>query len=310
MFDTINNNGDNDFEFSPKAPKQWNSDKYWKKQHNMAYTISQLTHTDTPDGPAVIGVSEVENLSVLKDLVNQPELKDRGYQIVHHDSPDRRGIDVALLYNPKYFKVLNVTNQHLYIPSYKTFKTRDQLCVTGLLAGEKVSIMVNHWTARSGDPEPSSYLREAEAKQARETIDSLLLDDPTQGVIFMGDLNDNPSDKSCSVVLRAMKNMNEVTGSFGVYNPWWSILERGTGSLSYQSQWNLFDQIVMTEYFTHYATSSTRPHLTFQRAEVFNRSFLSTTYGTPKRTFSGDSFQNGYSDHYPTRIFLTKQVPQ
>ena len=110
LFDTINNNGRQDYEFSPMGAYQWNAAKYWQKQHNMAYAISRMEVKGSPaDGPVIVGVSEVENITVLQDLVRQPELKDRRYQIVHHDGPDPRGIDVALLYNPRFFKVLNVT---------------------------------------------------------------------------------------------------------------------------------------------------------------------------------------------------------
>ncbi len=169
LFDTINNNGQYDFEFSPQGARQWNGTKYWQKQHNMAYAISQMEVKGSPaEGPVIIGVSEIENITVLQDLVRQPELKDRRYQIVHHDSPDRRGVDVGLLYNPRFFKVLNVTNQRInkYLPDYPEFRSRDQLCVTGMLAGEKVSVIVNHWPSRLGGEEASSYLREAAGRMA------------------------------------------------------------------------------------------------------------------------------------------------
>ena len=131
LFDTINNNGVYDLEFSPQGARQWNGQKYWAKQHNMAYAISQMATPNTPMGPVIIGVSEIENKSVLDDLVKQPEIRKWHLQVVHHDGPDRRGVDVGLLYNPRYFKVLNVTNQRLVFPDDSTFKTRDQLCVTG-----------------------------------------------------------------------------------------------------------------------------------------------------------------------------------
>ena len=104
LFDTINNNGQYDKEFSPQGARQWNGNKYWQKQHNMAYAISQMEVKGSPaDGPVIIGVSEIENITVLQDLVRQPEIKDRRYQIVHHDGPDRRGVDVGILYNPRFF---------------------------------------------------------------------------------------------------------------------------------------------------------------------------------------------------------------
>ena len=315
LFDTINSNGVYDKEFSPEGARQWNGTKYWQKQHNMAYAISQMEVKGSPaEGPVLIGVSEIENITVLQDLVRQPELKDRRYQIVHHDSPDRRGVDVGLLYNPRFFKVLNVTNQRInkYLPDYPEFRTRDQLCVTGMLAGEKVSILVNHWPSRLGGEEQSSYLREAAGRMARETMDSLLRDDPNQGIIFMGDLNDDPQDPSCAKVLEGHRDIKDVDDYDDVYNPWWKILDRGVGTLAYKGGWNLFDQIMMTGFFTKYYDSKEKPQLTFLRAEVLNREFLKTREGDrqgyPLRTYSGGVFLNGYSDHFPTIIYLAKVV--
>ena len=315
LFDTINSPGVNDLEFTPQGARQWNGTKYWQKQHNMAYAISQMNVKGSPAvGPVIIGVSEIENILVLQDLVRQPELKDRRYQIVHHDSPDRRGVDVAFLYNPRFFKVLNVTTQNIakYLPDYPDFRTRDQLTVTGMLAGEKVSLMINHWPSRLGGEEQSSYLREAAGRMARETIDSLLRDDPNQGIIFMGDLNDDPQNKSCSEALGAKKEMKDCTGDGSCFNPWWNILNKGIGTLGYKGNWNLFDQIIFTDYFLKNYDSKDKPTLTFSRAEVLNRKFLRSNEGDrqgyPLRTFSGGVFLNGYSDHFPTMIYLVKEI--
>ena len=312
LFDTINNNGIYDLEFSPRGARQWDSEKYWAKQHNMAYAISQMATKNTPMGPAVIGVSEIENKTVLDDLVRMPEIKDWHLQVVHHDGPDRRGVDVGLLYNPRFFKVLNVTNQRLKIESYPEFRTRDQLCVTGLLGGEKVSVIVNHWPSRLGGQERSSYLREAAGAMARNTIDSLLRDDPNQGIIFMGDLNDDPQDISCSQALGAKRFDGDCTKPNDLYNPFWRLLDRGIGTLAYKGSWNLFDQIVISEYFTRYRHKESKPQLTLLRAEVLNREFLKTPEGDrqgyPFRTFTAGIFLNGYSDHFPTEIFLFKEV--
>ncbi len=313
LFDTINNNGKQDYEFTPHGSYQWDGTKYWLKQHNMAYAISQMEVKGSPaEGPVIIGISEVENITVLEDLVRQPEIQGRHYKIIHHDSPDSRGIDVALLYNPRFFKVLNVTtqniNKYLSEPRY----TRDQLCVTGMLAGEKVSILVNHWPSRRDGEEQSSYLREAAGRMARETMDSLLRDDPNQGIIFMGDLNDDPQNKSCSEALGAKKEIKDCPGDGTCFNPWWNILNKGIGTLGYKGNWNLFDQIIFTDYFLKHYDSKDKPTLTYSRAEVLNRKFLrgneGDRQGYPLRTYSSGIFTNGYSDHFPTMIYLVKEV--
>lgn len=307
LFDTINNNGKYDLEFSPQGARQWNSAKYNSKLKNMAYAISQMATKITPTGPAIIGVSEIENRSVLDDLVKEPSIKNWHLQVVHHDSPDRRGVDVGLLYNPRLFRVLNVTNTPLKIEGKPEFRTRDQMCVTGMLGNEKVSIIVNHWPSRLGGQQQSSYLREAAGALSRHLADSLLREDPNQGIIVMGDLNDDPMDKSVSQALGAKKKKEDVSDN-GFYNPWWSTLDKGIGTLAYKGQWNLFDQIIISNYFL----KSDRTHLTFLKNEVLNKDFLMSKdgdrQGYPLRTYSAGVFLNGYSDHFPVQLFLVKEV--
>ena len=272
----------------------------------MAYAISKMAGKTTPMGPAIIGVSEIENKSVLDDLVKNEQIRKWQLQVVHHDSPDRRGVDVGLLYNPRFFKVLNVTNHFLSIEDNPNFRTRDQMCVTGLLAGEKVSIIVNHWPSRSGGEERSRYLREAAAALSKHIADSLWNDDPNQGIIVMGDLNDDPFNKSCAEVLGAKKEKKDV-GEHGFYNPFWKTLDKGIGSLAYRGAWNLFDQIIISGNLIDGKSA-----LKYWKNEVLNRDFLTNQDGQykgyPFRTFSSGAFLNGYSDHYPTQVFFTKEI--
>ncbi|MCM1004875.1 MAG: endonuclease/exonuclease/phosphatase family protein [Prevotella sp.] len=309
LFDTINNNGKYDLEFSPKGAKKWNGDKYWKKIHNMAYAISQMKTKTTPHGPAILGVSEVENISVLNDLVNDPQIKERGYKVIHHDSPDARGIDVGLLYNPKDFRPLRITNHRLHIDSLPYFKTRDQMCVVGLLGGDRVAFIVNHWPSRRGGTEQSSWLREAAAALTKQIADSLLNVDPNIGVIMMGDLNDYPNNRSVTEVMKAKKKEADVApGEF--FNPFWKLFDDGIGSYIYRGGWGLFDQIMLSYNMTQQGNCP----LKFQGAIVHNHEFLRQQDGKykgyPLRTFSDGAFINGYSDHFPTEIFLFREIKQ
>ena len=133
LFDTIQSPGVNDFEFTPEGVKKWNGTKYWKKIENMSYAISKLAREYCPEGPAILGVSEIENRNVLEDLVRSKNLKSIGYKIVHYDSPERRGVDVALLYNPKLFTLTSSRAIKFTMPNDTSFKSRDQLLVNGLL---------------------------------------------------------------------------------------------------------------------------------------------------------------------------------
>lgn len=316
LFDTINNNGSYDHEFSPAGARQWNGNKYWSKISNLARAITNFTSPTTPNGPAFIGVSEIENRTVLEDLVKAVDerLKSQGKQpwnlkIVHHDSPDRRGVDVGALYNERYFRFMNVSNSTLCIPDKPTFRTRDQMCVTGRMGTDTVSIIVNHWPSRLGGKEQSSPLREAAAALSKHIADSIWAIRPNEGVIVMGDLNDDPMDKSCAKVLGAAKKEKGVA-EHGFYNPFWSLLDKGIGTLAYNSSWNLFDQIIVSGSLLEHNTGEQGLH--YWKAVVNNFDFLRDTEGNrvgyPLRTFASGSFLNGYSDHFPTEIFLRRAV--
>ncbi len=304
LFDTIPNNPENrDEEYTPSGKRKWDSKKYQNKIHNLAYAISQMKTTSTPDGPAIIGVAEVENKSVLDDLVADRQIAAWNLQVVHHDSPDSRGIDVSLLYNPKYFEVENVTNHRL---TALDFRTRDQMCVVGRLMGQRIAVIVNHWPSRLGGQKESSPHREAAAALCKEIADSLWKIDPSTGVIIMGDLNDDPMNKSTAVVLGARRDRKKVK-DHGFFNPWWKILDNGVGTLEYKGQWNLFDQIIISGNLL----DSPKGRWRYLRAEVLNRDFLQDPQSTglpyPLRTYSRGEYRNGYSDHFPTEIFLIRK---
>ncbi len=312
LFDTIPNNPlGRDLEYTPNGQKQWGTKQYRNKLANLAQTIAAMTTQTTPIGPAVIGVSEIENRTVLEDLVKEPAIKKWMLQVVHHDSPDKRGVDVGLLYNPRLFKLIDVTNHRLVIPrdGFENFRTRDQMCVTGLLGGDTVSIIVNHWPSRLGGQEQSSHLREAAAALSKHIADSLWSLRPNQGVIIMGDLNDDPQDKSCANVLGAKKKANDVA-PHGFYNPWWKMLDDGIGTLAYKGAWNLFDQIIVSG--TLLKDHAQPGSVYYWKCQVNSFEFLKDTEGNragyPLRTYSGGIWLNGYSDHFPTEIFLLKSV--
>ena len=306
LFDTIPNNPEGrDEEFTPKGSRQWDGRKYREKVHNLAYAISQFATKTTPVGPAIIGVSEIENRSVMEDVVNQPELKKWNLQVVHHDSPDARGVDVGLLYNPRYFKLENVTNHRLTAIS---FRTRDQMCVVGKLLGQRIAVIVNHWPSRLGGQEQSEPNRVAAAELSKSIADSLWNIDPEIGVIIMGDLNDDPQNKSCAKIIGGAREPEGV-GPHGFYNPWWKKLDSGVGTLAYQSAWNLFDQIMVSG---NLVNDVPQGKWQFYEAKVLNFDFLKDTEGNrvgyPKRTYASGSYLGGYSDHFPTEIFLRRYV--
>ncbi|MBP1617846.1 MAG: endonuclease [Bacteroidetes bacterium] len=303
LFDTQRDTTINDVDFTPNGSYAWTQDKYHKKLNNMSYVISQLGKEYTPDGPAVIGVSEIENQKVLEDLISTGKLASVGYGIVHYDSPDRRGIDVGLLYNPKLFTVTSSRTYAYLMPEEPDFRTRDVLLVNGILAGEDFHVIVNHWPSRRGGNK-SSYSREFAAEIVKSIADSIYKVNPKSKIVIMGDLNDDPFNKSVKTVLGAKGKQKDVK-SGELYNPFWQLLKKGIGSLFYQGNWNLFDQIIISQTFL-----SKEAALKFWKAEVFNKDFLIQKEGAykgyPFRTFSGNRFQNGYSDHFPTIVYFEK----
>ncbi len=304
LFDTKRDSIINDEEYTAEGASAWDEYKYKNKLHNMAFVLNQLGGKLLPLGPALIGVAEVENKGVLTDLTSTDEFAQKGYGIVHYESPDYRGIDVALLYNPKLFTVESSKRIPLHFEDNPTFRTRDQLLVSGTIAGEKIHVIVAHWPSRRGGTQ-STY-RERAAALGKSIIDSLYKVDPTSKVIYMGDLNDDPSDISTAKVIGAKRNQADVQPS-GMFNPFWNILESGVGSLAYKGSWNLFDQIMVSGNLV----GTDRSTLKFWKAEVFNKDFLINQDGQfkgyPKRTSSKGIWLNGYSDHLPTIVYLLKQ---
>jgi len=304
LFDTIDG-PNNDSEFLPNGTYKWGGMKYKAKLKNMSYAISQFGVDVTPVGAAILGVSEIENRNVLEDLVKQPAIASRSYQIVHFDSPDRRGVDVGLLYNPRLFTVSNKKSYRLQTDD-TTFLTRDQLMVSGYLLGEKVHVIVNHWPSRWGGEMRSRPKRIEAAGLTRKIVDSLFRVEPKAKIIVMGDLNDDPMNESCATILAAKKDASEV-GPKELYNVFWKTLEKGIGSLSYNDQWNLFDQIILS----HELVNGDKSKLRYWKSEVFYRNFLiqqeGRYKGTPLRTHAGGVWLNGYSDHLPTMVYLVKE---
>ncbi|HCY00684.1 MAG TPA: endonuclease, partial [Bacteroidales bacterium] len=174
LFDTLDTPGVNDKDYTPEGSNRWNTKKYQEKLENLAEVLSKIGTDATPHGPAVIGLAEMENRSVLEDLAKQKAIAERNYRIVHYDSPDRRGIDVALFYQPEYFEVTNSVSHRLKIEGREDFYTRDQLLVSGLLDGEEFHFIVSHWPSRSGGESRSRPLRNAAGDLGRHIIDSVL----------------------------------------------------------------------------------------------------------------------------------------
>jgi len=309
LFDTIDDPKTNDEEFLPSGQNRYNSYVYLDKLSKLTEVLSQIGTEKTKDGFSILGVAEVENREVLEDLIAQPGLKERNLSIVHHHSPDIRGVDVALIYNPKYFKVKS--SEPLFVPligrNGKPYFTRDILWVSGEYDGEPLHVFVNHWPSRRGGEEASAPGRATAAGVCKKVVDSLMAIDPNTKIVIMGDLNDDPVSPSVTDVLGAKGDSTKV-GKGGLYNPWVDFYKKGIGTLAYNDSWNLFDQIIISEAFLQ----KPQKGFFFQKAFVFNREFMVTKTGRfkgyPMRTYIGVVYNGGYSDHFPTYIMMLKET--
>jgi hypothetical protein len=308
LFDTENDTTINDEDFLPDGKNTWTRERYEEKQANMAYVISQIGLDFTKNGLSVFGVAEIENKKVLEDLVKQEAIAYRKYEIIHYNSPDRRGIDVALIYNPSHFTPLESKSIPLIVfEEGKREYTRDILFAKGLMDGDTISFLVNHWPSRRGGEEASQYKRNKGAKMCKDIVDSLYRLNPKSKVIIMGDLNDDPTSISIKNYLRAKYNVRDLKPG-DVFNPMEDYYRRGIGSNAYRDSWSLFDQLMMSWGLMNKDNDGYLYH----KAYIFNKQFLvqkSGQYkGYPFRTFSGETYQGGYSDHFPSYAILLKKI--
>ena len=320
LFDTYHDEGKNDYEYLPDGANQWTEVKYRKKLHNMAEVIRAMKE-DNKVYHTILGVSEIENRNVLEELVIQPEIADANFQIVHYDGPDRRGVDCALLYRPDQFTLLESRSIPFTFDSQTIkfdmdslemadFRTRDVLEVRGTIGDEMFAFYVTHLPSRIGGK--SGFLRSRGAEIIYENAMELMRKYPGIKIAVMGDMNDNPYDESMVTYLRGKENVEEV-GEEDFFDPFLSMIKAGFGSLAYQGVWSIFDIIMVNNNLLN------APKGTYKIQPIVNKKFYGRVFqkpfmtqqegqykGTPKRTSSNGAFINGYSDHYPTYIVISK----
>lgn len=310
LFDTIDNPTKKD-EFSPILQLKSNkTTAYFNKIDNMAKVISEIGKKKRGISPAIIGMCEIENSNVLDDLLNSKYLKDKHYNYVHRESPDWRGIDVALFYKETVFSVSDYKTYELKAWNDKGYRvrTRDQLLVSGYLDGELIHIIINHWPSQRGGAKKSAYLREKAAELNLKIISEIREENPTAKIITLGDFNDNPTAVSIKKILKA-KTKKKKLSQEDLYNPFANMFKRGFSSLGFRDNINLFDQIILTSNFLSDGKDYTA--YKFFKSNIFNPSYLTSKKGRykgyPYKSWSNGKFTGGYSDHYPVYVYLIKE---
>jgi hypothetical protein len=309
LFDTINDPLINDDEFTPNGKNRYTPEVYKDKLEKLARVLSEIGSDQSKNSPVIIGVCELENRNVLEDLVKTGKLKDKRWGIVHYDSKDSRGIDVALIYQERYFKPINHKSLELQLyDEGKRYYTRDQLMVSGYLDGELIHFIVNHWPSRRGGEAASRPSREKAAALNVEIIKEIRRTEPNAKIISMGDLNDDPVNSSLKNILKTESNHKKVVEG-GIYNPFEEMFKNGLNTLGYRDNINLFDQIFFTS--TLVTNNKDFSSYRFYKAGIYNPSYIINKEGQykgyPMRSYSFSTYAGGYSDHFPVYIYLIRE---
>ncbi len=308
LFDTEDDPETSDSEFLPEGARYWSDSRYKQKLSNIYKVIVAVGEWDLPK---LVGLSEIENRKVLNDLLNYTPLYKTDYKIIQYESPDARGIDVALLYRSDYFTpVAQRAIRVVWPASIGSGTTRDILYVKGVTAnGDTLNVYVNHWPSRWGGQMETEEKRMFVAKMVKNHSDSILNDNPQANIIIMGDLNDYPTDRSLTESLKANTSFDRIK-SDKLYNLSYYLQEvKKLGTHKYNGQWGILDQIIVSGALLDTVGNI---YTTPDDAHVFNADFLLEPDDKfpgkrPDRTYIGFKYHGGYSDHLPTYIDLKKR---
>ena len=301
LFDTEDNPDKEDEQFLPSGDYAWTTDKYNRKLKQLTTAIAKMDH----GGPELLGLAEVENARVVEDLLAMPEISGHKYKVVHEESPDMRGIDVAFAYDPKIFKYEAHEAREIYFPTEPEYTSRKILQIEGQVAGEKLFLFVNHWPSRYGGQLESESRRLTVAAELRKMIDAIIADDSDANIILMGDFNDDPFNKSLMSVIGAWGDPAKVDED-GFFNPMFSLHNpENQGTLTYQGKWNLFDQIIVSE---DLLDNEGKLLYKDQSARIISEG-LNVGFGrgasNPRRAiFRGEFDEEGFSDHFPVCVSI------
>lgn len=290
-------------DFTPESVKNWNTEKYNNKLQNISKVISELGRQYTNSNPAIVGLIEVENRQVIEDLIKQPVLAKDNYGIIHYNSYDARGIDVAIIYQKKRFVPTNSYKKEVVIfnDEGKRSYTRDVLVVEGLLDGEKIAVFMNHWPSRSGGEARSLPRRIASAEVLKKEMEKIRAKDPSVKLFAMGDFNDDPVSPSIRKHLGAVGEVKELSEKTPYFNLMMKHYKAGIASLAYRDAPNLFDQIIVSKNLV--SDEKITKEYTIYKAEIFAPSYMINREGQwkgyPLRSWNGDVYTGGYSDHFP-----------
>ncbi len=303
LFDIEDDTAKWDEQFLPDGDKHWT---YWKYQSKLKNLAKVITAAGGWQDAALVGACEIENAFVLEELTTKSPLKKLNYKFIHKESPDKRGIDVALLYQEEQFTPLFYDHIQIDFPDNPRSKTRDILYVKGLAKDkDTLHIFVNHWPSRWGGQMKSEPKRIFVAQMLRKQVDSLFLHTQNPNIIIMGDFNDAPTDQSVIEYLKAQVPVRN-TESKQLYNLMYPLSLTHDGTHPYQGHWAVLDHMIVSSALLD---KSNKIYTTMESAYPYKADFLledDTKYGGQKtnRSYIGFKYHGGYSDHLPVVLDL------
>lgn len=303
LFDTLDDPAKNDEDFLPEGKRRWTGWKYREKLKNIARVITAVGGMQSP---ALVGLCEVENNKVIFDLTTKSPLRAQCYDYIVTDSPDKRGMDVALLYQRHRFNLLEKNEYRIHFSKPAARPSRNILHAVGqLVNGDTLDVFVCHFPSRSGGRLASEQARGDAAALLRNKTDSLFRLRGKAYIVIMGDFNDQPDDKSLSRVLGAQKVSNPITEK-GLYNLFYHRMkEIDFGTYKFQGHWEVLDQFIVSG---NVLSTTSSVSLKNNEATVFNADFLleedKNGKKRPYRTYMGPVYKGGFSDHLPIYIDL------
>jgi endonuclease/exonuclease/phosphatase family metal-dependent hydrolase len=298
FFDTINDPEKLENEYSPIGRRKWTPQRYQIKVGKISSVISEIGKNETGEPPIFIGLAEIENDKVLTDLIQSEHLLPYGYDYIHYDSLDERGVDTAILYRKEFvFPIHSEPMRTMYYRADGISEdyTRDVLYVQFKLGHQLLHVLVAHLPSRR-DLDVNRNFRNTVMQEIREKIDEILFEDPKAHIILMGDMNGNPNDMDATNILHTIDKVPD--NSSDLFNPMMNF-SRYEGSLKHEGRWILFDQIIFSKGFFEERENK----VGFESAHIYNdrsvQEWDRRFKGSPFRTYAGTKYLGGYSDHFP-----------
>tara|TARA_B100000768_G_C11284977_1_gene381811 strand:+ start:10205 stop:11278 length:1074 start_codon:yes stop_codon:yes gene_type:complete len=301
LFDFEDDAKTRDNDFLPDGKYNWTESKYYQKLDRIAQVMNDFGD----ELPHLMGLVEVENFKVLEDLVKHDDIRKAGYKILHKESKDQRGIDVAVLYNPNYLSLIEFEFLDIDSHSDKSLFSRDILYAGFKQAdGSVLHSFTNHWPSRRNGWKETEHKRLAAAKTLKSKLNDIKLTNPDAQILISGDFNDYPDNKSLFEVIGAKSIKDK---SADLINLAFELDKDNLGTITYDGDWGMFDMFIVSKSLLNKTSWDVKK----SEMKIFKEDYLlyydkKHQQNQPSR-FQGNRFYGGYSDHLAIYLHLEKK---